>query len=83
MIDNMKFRLSIYSEFDDGSRERIYYEINEDGEKLKAIAGAYTEDEEFNKKVIQTYCSNEIVVTLEEMNEDGTWTLVLEYIDFL
>ena len=82
-LDTMKFKLSIYSEFGDGSRQRIYYELGDDAEQLKAVAGEYTKDDEFNKKVIQTYCSSEIIISLEEMNEDGTWTLILEYIDFL
>lgn len=79
----MKYRLIIRSEFDDGSRTRLYYEIGEDVDQLKSVAGAFTKDEEFNKKIIKEYQSSAIIVSLEEMNEDGTWSLLLEYVDFL
>lgn len=79
----MKYKLSIYSEFDDGTRTRIYYELGDDEDQLKSVAGAYIKDDEFNKKLIQAYCSSQVAVTLEEMNNDGSWTLILEYIDFL
>lgn len=79
----MKYRLHIFSVYDDGSRDPLYYELSDDIEQLKAIAREYTKDDEFNKKIIEKHYSSEIVVTLEEMNSDGNWTLLLEYIDFL
>jgi len=79
----MKYRLSIYSEFEDGSRERIYLELGEDKEQLMGVVKAYTDDDDFNKKIIALYATDTIIVSLEEMNDDGTWTLILEYVDFL
>ena len=83
MVDIMKYKISIYSEFEDGSRERIYYELGDDKDKLLAVAKAYGQDDDFNKKIIEIFASSTIIISLEELNEDGTWTLSLEYYDFL
>jgi len=78
----MKYRLSIYADFD-GCRERIYHELGDDKDRLLDVVNAYTSDDSFNKKLIAMYASDTIVISLEEMNEDGSWTLCLEYVDFL
>lgn len=81
--DNMVYRLRICSEFDDGSRCPLYYELDENLDRLKEVASNYAEDNEFNKKIIETYASSLIVVVLEELKSDGDWVTLLEYVDFL
>ena len=78
----MKYKLEILG-IDNESDVELYYELNEDLDQLKAIANQYTKDEQFNKKIIESYFLSEIRVSIEEMNEDGTWTTILSFIDFL
>lgn len=78
----MKYKLKIQG-IDTESYIELYYELNDDLDQLKAIANQYTKDEQFVKKVIETYFISKIRVTIEEMNEDGTWTTILSFIDFL
>lgn len=78
----MKYKLRIQG-IDTESYIELYYELSEDLDQLKAIANQYTKDEQFVKKVMGSYFISKIRVTIEEMNEDGTWTTILSFIDFL